>query len=46
MAALFFLIKSNLSNFILSGISVVLVILAVMMVLEAKKALAGKGPKV
>jgi carbon starvation protein len=45
LAALFFLIKTNLGNFILSGISVVLVILSVMMVLEARKALSGNGPK-
>ncbi|MDT8284081.1 MAG: carbon starvation protein A [Thermovirgaceae bacterium] len=45
MAALFFLIKANLSNFLLSGISILLVILAVMLVLEAKKALSGHGPK-
>ncbi len=44
-AALFFLIKTNLDNFLLSGISVLLLILAVMLVLEAKKALSGNGPK-
>jgi len=45
MAALFFLIKTNLNNLLLSGISVVLVVLAVMLVMEAKKALSGNGPK-
>lgn len=45
MAALFLLIKANLSNFLLSGISILLVILAVMLVFEAKKALSGSGPK-
>ncbi|MDO9509168.1 MAG: carbon starvation protein A [Thermovirgaceae bacterium] len=45
MAALFFLIKANLNNFLLSGISVVLAVLAVMLLFEANKALAGKGPK-
>lgn len=46
MVALFFLIKANLSNFLLSGIGILLVILAIMLVLEAKKALSGDGPKV
>ena len=39
IAALFLLIKDNMSNFILSGISVVLLVLAVMLVKEAWAAL-------
>ena len=39
IAALFLLIKDNLSNFILSGISVVLLLLAVLLVKEAWAAL-------
>jgi len=45
IAALFLLIKSNLNNMLLAGLSVILIILAIMLVKEARDALAGKGPK-
>jgi len=44
MAALLFLIKANIKNPLLSGISILLIILAVMLVKEAKDALSGHGP--
>ncbi len=45
IAALFLLIKANLNNMLLAGLSVILIILAIMLVKEARDALAGKGPK-
>lgn len=45
IAALFLLIKSNLNNMLLAGLSVVLIVLAVMLLKEARDALMGKGPK-
>ncbi|HAK41162.1 MAG TPA: hypothetical protein DCM24_05050 [Synergistaceae bacterium] len=45
IAALFLMIKSNLDNMLQAGISVVLIVLAVMLLKEARDALMGKGPK-
>jgi len=44
--ALFFLIKANIGNYLLMGISVILLVLAVFLVKEAYNALTGKGPQV
>jgi carbon starvation protein len=44
VAALFLLIKANLKNPLLSGISVILLVLAVLLVKEALDALKRKDP--